>query len=233
MRGQFEKLYSVHHKDAIAWLEKQGKQKSLWHNEDEEPQRGSLILLIMQSGTPIVAKIIEPNHTFNHGERWAYIDDLLEKQGKKPQGKSALEAAKEAGLLKKEAEYPSFDEAQGTPVITIDTYCKEHCRGFKETGKCYADGSCEAKIKAEQNSSWTEEDERNFQNIDSVLFREISLSEDECMRLRDWLQFLKQRATWKPTEEQIQALNEAVGIVGLFTPRGSYLKSLSEQLKKL
>ena len=25
MRGQFEKLYSVHHKDAIAWLEKQGK----------------------------------------------------------------------------------------------------------------------------------------------------------------------------------------------------------------
>lgn len=24
MRGQFEKLYSVHHKDAIAWLEKQG-----------------------------------------------------------------------------------------------------------------------------------------------------------------------------------------------------------------
>jgi hypothetical protein len=35
----------------------------------------------MQSGTPVVAKIIESNHTFNHGERWAYIDDLLEKQG--------------------------------------------------------------------------------------------------------------------------------------------------------
>ena len=66
----------------LAWLEKQGEQKSIWHNEDEEPQRGSLILLVMQSGTPIVAKIIEPNHTFNHGERWAYIDDLLEKQGK-------------------------------------------------------------------------------------------------------------------------------------------------------
>ena len=27
MRGQFEKLYSVHHKDAIAWLEKQGEKK--------------------------------------------------------------------------------------------------------------------------------------------------------------------------------------------------------------
>jgi len=73
--------YGIHTDKAIAWLEKQGGQKSIWHNEDEEPKRGSLILLIMQSGTPIVAKIIEPNHTFNHGERWAYIDDLLEKQG--------------------------------------------------------------------------------------------------------------------------------------------------------
>lgn len=63
----------------LGWLEKKGEQKSIWHNEDEEPQRGSLILLVMQSGTPIVAKIIEPNHTFNHGERWAYIDDLFEK----------------------------------------------------------------------------------------------------------------------------------------------------------
>lgn len=68
-------------KEKIAWLENQAEQKSIWHNEDEEPKRGSLILLIMQSGTPIVAKIIEPKHTFNHGERWAYIDDLLEKQG--------------------------------------------------------------------------------------------------------------------------------------------------------
>ena len=65
----------------LSWLEKQGEQKSIWHNEDEEPQRDSLILLIMQSGTPIVAKVVEPNHTFNHGERWAYIDDLFERQG--------------------------------------------------------------------------------------------------------------------------------------------------------
>jgi hypothetical protein len=80
----------------IAWLENQGEHKSIWHNEDEEPQKGSLILLIMQSGTPVVAKIIESNHTFNHGERWAYIDDLLEKQSEqKPQGKSALEVHQE------------------------------------------------------------------------------------------------------------------------------------------
>ena len=75
--------------NCIAWLEKQGEQKSIWHNEDEEPKRGSLILLIMQNKTPIVAKIIEPNHTFNHGERWAYIDDLLEKQSEQILANSA------------------------------------------------------------------------------------------------------------------------------------------------
>lgn len=94
-RNSQDDVCGIHVEDAIAWLEKQGKQKTIWHNEDEEPQRGSLILLIMQSGTAIVAKIIEPNHTFNHGERWAYIDDLLEKQGEKSQGKSALEAINE------------------------------------------------------------------------------------------------------------------------------------------
>lgn len=78
-----------------SWLEKQGKQKTIWHNEDEEPKRGSIILLIMQNGTPTIAKIIEPNHSFNHGEKWAYIDDLLEKQSEQPQSKTSLEAINE------------------------------------------------------------------------------------------------------------------------------------------
>lgn len=93
--SSFFDLNGISKEDMLTWLEKQGKQKTIWHSEDEEPKRDSLILLIMQSGNAIVAKIIEPNHTFNHGERWAYIDDLLEKQSEKPQGKSALEAINE------------------------------------------------------------------------------------------------------------------------------------------
>ena len=65
------------HEEILSWLEKQGKPKSVWHDDSDEPIRGIPILLIMQSGTPVVAKIIEPNHTFNHGERWAYIDNLI------------------------------------------------------------------------------------------------------------------------------------------------------------
>ena len=36
MRGQFEKLYSVHHKDAIAWLEKQGEQNEIFNVPSRE-----------------------------------------------------------------------------------------------------------------------------------------------------------------------------------------------------
>lgn len=67
------------HNKWIAWLENQGKEKSVWHDENEEPIRDSFILLIMQDGTPTVAKVIEPNQTIDQGERWAYIDDLLKK----------------------------------------------------------------------------------------------------------------------------------------------------------
>ena len=48
-------------------------------DENEEPTKGSLILIIMPSGAPVTAKVIEPNQTIGQGERWAYINDLLKK----------------------------------------------------------------------------------------------------------------------------------------------------------
>lgn len=44
-----------------------------------------------------------------------------------------------------------------------------------------------------QKSAWSEEDERNMQNIDSVLFYDKTLPEDTCIKLRDFLKTLKQR----------------------------------------
>lgn len=31
----------------------------------------------------------------------------------------------------------------------VDSYCQENCKGFQETGKCFADGDCKAKREAE------------------------------------------------------------------------------------
>lgn len=33
----------------------------------------------------------------------------------------------------------------------VDSYCQENCKGFQETGKCFADGDCKAKREAESN----------------------------------------------------------------------------------
>jgi len=48
--------------------------------------------------------------------------------------------------------------------------------------------------KVEQNpTEWSEEDERNMQNIDSVLFYDKTLPEDTCIKLRNFLKTLRQR----------------------------------------
>ena len=40
------------------------------------------------------------------------------------------------------------NEKQGEQKPT-DSYCRENCKGFQETGKCFADGDCKAKREAE------------------------------------------------------------------------------------
>ena len=242
----------------IAWLEKQGEQRPIWHNEDEEPKRGSLILLIMQSGTPIVAKIIEPNHTFNHGERWAYIDDLLEKQAEVESDNDDIEAEekgirkafdkirdKKQGEQKPAEKIEPFDKYEGLTdfertladicigwigeefgwkqyikdnadvllKIAVEkfnsvqdvpfeqnpatSYCQEHCKGYQETGKCFADGDCKDKRKAEQKSAWSEVDEKMCQEtidwFEKKCFPYALESENPARESIKWLKSLKQR----------------------------------------
>lgn len=40
------------------------------------------------------------------------------------------------------------------------SFCQENCKGFQETGKCFADGECKAKKDVEQNLAWSSEDEK-------------------------------------------------------------------------
>lgn len=70
---------------------------------------------------------------------------------------------------------------------------------MKESGYEWDDEKKELK-KIEQQSAWMEEDIRNIQDIDSVLFYDKDLPEDTCMRLRNWLQSLK------PNKDMIEAL---------------------------
>lgn len=97
---------------------------------------------------------------------------------------------------------------------STDSYCKDNCKGFQETGKCFADGDCKAKRDAEQKPTWSEEDKTALQatidivddfiegkNCDSVPSKNVAKA------AKDWLKSLKPQPHWKPTEEQMETLD--------------------------
>ena len=338
---------------ALAWLEKQGEQKSIWHNEDEEPKRGSLILLIMQSGTPIVAKIIEPNHTFNHGERWAYIDDLLEKQAEVESDNDDIEVeekgikeafnkiedekqgehkstdkvepkfnvgvwivnnvSKDVFLIKSITDgyyngYYTLEDTEGNisfPCLPPDEsafrlwtlkdakdgdalvngsnififhfingtrlmgYCHVNIddgRFYDDIGKnecfCLINGVVNPATKEQREqlekamadagyafdfdkkklkkieqkpAEWSEEDEVKINRIVACLENLNVADNDILLKDVDWLKSLKTRYTWKPSDEQMEALDDAVRLYKSthFDSQHYKIESLYEDLKKL
>ena len=107
-----------------------------------------------------------------------------------------------------------------------DSYCQENCKGFQETGKCFADGECKAKREAEQESAWSEEDEK-------FLRRATNAAKDVYPMTANWLKSLKTRYTWKPSDKQLEALKNAIHIKPFENPSDSILWGLYEQLNKL
>jgi hypothetical protein len=133
----------------------------------------------------------------------------------------------------------------------VNDYANNKERGNEEFGKpvncmirAYRQGLNDAIRKVVLKHSWSEEDEvrirqicgdlkcglENFlsgKNVKGLHFEEIIKSNI------DWLKSLKDKYTWKPSKEQMTALSEASGIVGMLTPRGTNLQSLYNDLKKL
>ena len=84
-----------------------------------------------------------------------------------------------------------------------DSFCKEHCKGYQETGKCFADGECKAKREAEQKSAWSEDDERMLHTIiadfKGFIRNNTSTLESHFNECIDWLKSIKNRV--QPEQE--------------------------------
>lgn len=89
----------------------------------------------------------------------------------------------------------------------------------KDIDDAYVEGMAFAKNELEkQKTDWSEEDETNSYHLKTLLenlakdnkyeFRIIS--DNDRDKYTAWLKSLKQRHTWKPTEEQIEALERCV-----------------------
>jgi len=64
-----------------------------------------------------------------------YLDWLDGRKGYAPKGEYSIKDM--IAWLEKQDEQKS------------DSFCREHCKGFQDTGKCFADGDCKAKREAE------------------------------------------------------------------------------------
>lgn len=154
---------------------------------------------------------------------WEYIREWRDKFGRLPKDEDELAACIDYVMKRQK---PS------------DNYCQENCKGYRDTGgKCFADGECEAKKKAEQKSSWSEEDEKMKSLIISTLtsMGTLNLERYHHMNLdevKNWLKSIK-RNHWKPSEQQLFELEIAYKSYSRESKEYRVLESLYNSLLKL
>jgi len=85
------------------------------------------------------ANQVGENPMYEYGIQTDEIIKYLEKQGEqKSTDNLTPQEAMDVAVAK------CFDEQK-----SADSYCQKNCKGFQETGKCFADGDCKAKREAE------------------------------------------------------------------------------------
>lgn len=107
----------------------------------------------------------------------------------------------------------------------------------RDVDDAYIEGMAFAKDELEkQKPTWSEEDEERFQSCLNIL----QVQTKGFMRITEtintkWLKSLKQRYTWKPSKEQMDAMQMAVLYFGhsWVSKEQKLLESLYKDLKKL
>ena len=126
-------------------------------------------------------------------------------------------------LLFKEMKEAGYEwDSEKKELKKIDTFCQENCKGFQETGKCFADGECKAKKEAEQKSTWSEEDEIGLGDALWCCKQAASIANDEndmgnVWFAEQWLKSLKDRVQpqqeWsEEDEERIKNILSVLGV---------------------
>jgi hypothetical protein len=102
--------------------------------------------------------------------------------------------------------------------------------------------SLKYRIQPQPKQEWGEEDEELLHDVSDTYFYNDEDYPEETYKLMlkrvlDWMtkraKSLKPQPQWKPTKEQLIALQDARGIVGMYSIIGLILKEVIEELKKL
>ena len=131
----------------------------------------------------------------------------------------------------------AFTNKKQSEQKPTNSYCQENCKGFQETGKCFADGECKAKREAEQKPAWGDDDEEMKRAIIDNIFvlKKMFLKEEmqtDYNQMIEWLKSLKPQPHWKPTEEQLGVLQTAMRDYS-YSREYYIIESLYNDIKKL
>jgi len=103
-----------------------------------------------------------------------------------------LEKQKESNI---NIHLPSFDEAQGTPIVKQDEQksIKEHdvCDTCEEKALCVI--PCPMKLVGQKPTDWSEEDEKMLDYALDMIEWYSVVDKSKSKRVNDWLKFLKDR----------------------------------------
>ena len=171
----------------------------------------------------------------------------LEKQGNKPQGKTALEAIKEEKVdNSNKVETNSAWSEEDETILDNLIYALANDRIGNNRDE-YVDWlkSIKERVQPQPKQEWSEEDEKIELSIEQVMncASLLNLVPEKIEKVRAWLKSLKGRVQpqnlWKPSDEQIKALEyfiRGIGESGHASPYDANLKlvhSLLNNLKKL
>ena len=206
----------------IAWLEQQGKPVEI--NPTEFDSRLNKLLKQFEtlpkeeliSSLSFYLNVVQNNGTYKSDE--------------KQDEQRSIWSEEDKHWMQKVIDFMNHpDLIKATPTLAKDTI--NWLKSLKD------------RVQPQSKQEWSEEDESNFQGIIDVIKENKHHATDyEHMtyyKLLSWFKSLKERYVWKPSDEQIDALEHfvrSIGESGFASPYDDntrLLYSLLEQLKKL
>ena len=182
---------------------------------------------------------------------WTWVQDI--KPATKEQSDLLFQKMKEAGyewdaekkelkkIEQKPAEWSEEDEYCLDGAIETEMYMLDVVNGIKkfDVGNISIKEECTRELnwlkslkdRVQPKQEWSEEDEAFYQRLEQIVCKVDIEAFQGDRDLHSWLKSLRPQSTWKPSDEQLNALHWCVMNVG--STEHQVLQELLEQLEKL
>ena len=228
----------------VSFVEKQGEQKTVKFIP-ERKLRKDLYQLVYDCAWSKVTCKVEGETQEEYAERytqqildvirdWAddYIDNSIERQLRRSYDKGREEVLNE--------QKSAWSEEDETKIKSIVALLKSPALCAMDGNKGIIDENIKylksIKYRVQPKKEWSEDDMEKISWILAALqnstMRNSSLKK-ENEDAENWLKSLRPQNAWKPSDEQMLAINTAVNVIGKGTLTGKGLIEIQEQLKKL